>query len=54
MLFPVSVTEWFPPLMTIPRNLIDLSHTVEHGPVTYKGLPTPIICDYLNSFRLTI
>jgi hypothetical protein len=32
MLFPVSVTEWFPPLMTIPRNLIDLSHTVEQVP----------------------
>src|SRR5260370_7084750 len=30
------------------RNLIDLSHTVEHGLVTYKGLPAPIICDYLS------
>ena len=29
-------------------NLIDLSHTVEHGMVTYKGLPAPIICDYLS------
>ena len=29
-------------------NLIDLSHTVEHGLVTYKGLPAPIICDYLS------
>jgi kynurenine formamidase len=28
--------------------LIDLSHTVEHGVVTYKGLPAPIICDYLS------
>ena len=28
--------------------LIDLSHTIEHGLVTYKGLPAPIICDYLN------
>jgi len=26
--------------------LIDLSHAVEHGVVTYKGLPPPIICDY--------
>jgi len=34
--------------MTTPRNLIDLSHTVEHGLVTYKGLPAPIICDYLS------
>jgi arylformamidase len=28
--------------------LIDLSHTVEHGLVTYQGLPAPIICDYLS------
>lgn len=27
---------------------IDLSHTVAHGLVTYKGLPAPIICDYLS------
>jgi arylformamidase len=27
---------------------IDVSHTVEHGMVTYKGLPAPIICDYLS------
>src|SRR5579859_7789894 len=29
-------------------QLIDLSHTVEHGMITYKGLPAPIICDYLT------
>jgi arylformamidase len=29
-------------------RLIDLSHTVEDGMVTYKGLPAPIICDYLS------
>ena len=29
-------------------NLIDLSHTIEDGLVTYKGLPAPIICDYLS------
>ena len=28
------------------RRLIDVSHTVEHGMVTYKGLPAPIICDF--------
>lgn len=28
--------------------LIDLSHTIEHGLVTYKGLPAPIVCDYLS------
>ncbi len=27
---------------------IDLSHTIEHGLVTYKGLPAPIICDFLS------
>lgn len=27
---------------------IDLSHTVEHGLVTYRGLPAPIICDFLS------
>ena len=28
--------------------LIDLSHTIENGFITYKGLPAPIICDYLS------
>lgn len=30
------------------RRLVDLSHTVEHGLVTYKGLPAPVICDFLS------
>ena len=30
------------------KKLIDLSHTVEHGMLTYKGLPAPIICDFLS------
>lgn len=30
------------------RKLIDLSHTVEAGTITYKGLPAPIICDFLS------
>jgi arylformamidase len=29
-------------------RLIDLSHTIEDGLVTYKGLPAPIVCDYLS------
>lgn len=29
-------------------QLIDLSHTIEEGMITYKGLPAPIICDYLS------
>ena len=30
------------------KKLLDLSHTIENGLVTYKGLPAPIICDYLS------
>ena len=30
------------------RMLIDVSHAVEDGMITYKGLPAPIICDYLS------
>ena len=30
------------------HKLIDLSHTVAHGLITYRGLPAPIICDYLS------
>lgn len=29
-------------------TLIDLSHTVEHGMITYKGLPAPIISAHLS------
>lgn len=29
-------------------HLVDLSHTIEAGLITYKGLPAPIICDYLS------
>ncbi len=29
-------------------HFIDLSHTIEDGLVTYKGLPAPIICDFLS------
>jgi kynurenine formamidase len=28
--------------------LIDLSHTIEHGQVTYPGLPSPIVCDFMS------
>jgi arylformamidase len=27
---------------------IDLSHTIRHGLVTYKGLPGPVVCDFLS------
>lgn len=29
-------------------RLLDVSHEVEHGLVTYKGLPAPVICDFLS------
>jgi len=28
--------------------LVDLSHTIEHGMVTYAGLPEPVISDFLS------
>src|SRR5262245_24164329 len=34
--------------MDAEQTLLDLSHTIEHGMITYKGLPAPIICDYLS------
>jgi arylformamidase len=29
-------------------TFIDLSHTIEHGMITYKGLPAPVISDHLT------
>lgn len=26
----------------------DLSHSIEHGMITYRGLPAPLICDFLS------
>ena len=31
----------------MPR-LIDVSHTVENGLITYPGLPGPLVCDFLS------
>lgn len=28
------------------NKFIDLSHTIEHGMITYKGMPGPVISDY--------
>jgi kynurenine formamidase len=28
--------------------LIDVSHVVESGMITYKGLPAPLVCDFLS------
>src|SRR5258706_778380 len=32
----------------VDPSYIDLSHVIYDGLVTYKGLPAPIICDYLS------
>jgi len=34
--------------LQIEVRFIDLSHTIEDGLITYKGLPAPIICDFLS------
>lgn len=34
--------------MNTGERLIDVSHVVEEGMITYKGLPAPIMCDYLS------
>jgi len=35
------------PSSAIP-SLVDLSHTIEHGMITYRGLPAPLMCDFLS------
>lgn len=30
------------------KALVDLSHTIESGMVTYRGLPAPFVCDHLS------
>jgi kynurenine formamidase len=30
------------------KRFVDISHPVTHGMITYKGLPAPIICDYMS------
>ncbi len=34
--------------MNCGYELIDVSHTIEDGMVTYKGLPSPVITDHLT------
>lgn len=29
-------------------TFVDLSHTIESGMITYKGLPAPLVCDHLS------
>ncbi len=37
--------------MSDAKRLVDLSHTVEHGMITYKGLPAPVIGDHMSRER---
>lgn len=37
--------------MTHPATLIELSHDIEDGMITYKGLPAPVICDHLSRLQ---
>ena len=30
------------------KHLIDVSHTIEDGMITYKGFPAPMVCDWLT------
>lgn len=30
------------------KRFVDLSHTVEDGLITYKGLPAPLVCDFMS------
>jgi kynurenine formamidase len=32
-------------------DLVDLSHVIENGMITYKGLPAPLICDHLSRVK---
>jgi len=43
-----SAAQWFDTARERQRHLVDLSHTVEDGMITYKGLPAPLICDFMS------
>jgi kynurenine formamidase len=32
----------------VSQRLIDVSHEIESGMITYRGLPAPLVCDYLS------
>src|SRR5688572_7558912 len=42
-----AIVPLFNPMHT-RRRVIDVSHTVEHGMITYKGFPAPVICDWMS------
>ena len=32
-------------------SMVDLSHVIENGMITYKGLPAPLICDHISHIQ---
>lgn len=44
----VKIEAWEYSVVTTSSKFVDLSHTIEKGLITYKGLPAPIICDFLS------
>lgn len=30
------------------ERIVDLSHVIENGMITYKGLPAPLVCDHIS------
>jgi len=34
--------------MNSTKRFVDVSHTIEDGLITYRGLPAPVVCDYLT------
>src|SRR6516162_7046030 len=37
--------------MNANPRLIDVSHAIEDGLITYRGLPAPVVCDFLSRER---
>ena len=37
--------------MSAGKKLLELSHDIEDGMITYKGLPAPVICDHLSRLQ---
>jgi len=34
--------------LALATEFVDLSHPIENGMITYKGLPAPLICDHMS------
>jgi kynurenine formamidase len=34
--------------VAIAAEMIDLNHVIESGMITYKGLPAPLVCDFMS------